>query len=394
MNKRSKGLRLVLVLLLAAAVTGCNLIQVNEERDRQQVVAEINGEKVLKGAFLDELDMTLASQPNAPSPDQMQELQENVLDHIVRQTLILQKAKAAGFELNEEVRARAEAELLEELSSYAEDLRERAEAAAEVNDADPEETDYMLQAEEMLDNWLASAGLTRSQYIERLAVSRVIRDYMEEMTRDIEIEDAEVERFYEEELEFQLKSPMYAPYSQVLIVKEPEMRRVKHILIMIPQEDQNEIAALRRENKTEDADALYQQKLEAIRPRAEEALAKAKADESFEGLIQEYGEDPGMEQEQFLDGYTMTRDAQFLPEFKEAAFALRTGEISGLVPTQNGYHILKVYEDRDNEIAPLSEVQEDLRTALENEARSKRWNELIEEWVEAASIRKYPRRLN
>lgn len=392
MNKRNKGLCLMLALLVAAAAAGCNLIQVNEERDRQQVVAEVNGEQVLKGAFLDELDMTLASQPTAPSPDQMQELRENVLDNVVRQTVILQKAKAAGFVLNEDVRARAEAELIEELSRYAEDLRERAEA--EQNDAEPEEIDYRMQAEDMLNNWLASMGLTRSQYLERLAVSRVIRDFMEDLTQDIEVGDAEMERFYEEELEFQLNNPMYAPYSQVLIIQEPEMRRVKHILIGIPEEGLTEIAALREENKTDEADALYQQHLDAIRPRAEEALARARAEEVFEDLIEAYGADPGMELEQHADGYLITRDAQFLPEFKDAAFALRTGEISDLVPTQHGYHILKVYEDRDNVIAPLSEVREEVRTALENQARSTRWDELIEAWVEEASIRTFPRRLS
>jgi len=51
------------------------------------------------------------------------------------------------------------------------------------------------------------------------------------------------------------------------------------------------------------------EKLEAIKPKAEEVLNKAKNGEDFEALIKEYGEDPGMESEQYKDGYTVTKTA-------------------------------------------------------------------------------------
>lgn len=69
---------------------------------------------------------------------------------------------------------------------------------------------------------------------------------------------------------------------------------------------------------------------------AEEVLAKAQNGEDFDALIAEFNEDPGATEA----GYTFTKGTM-VPEFEDAAFALKIGEMSGLVETQYGYHIIK-----------------------------------------------------
>ncbi len=390
MNRLKKHMQTAAVLMLTVAVAGCGLVQVNEEKDRRVIVAEVNGEKVEKGVFLDEYTLTLASNPYEVSPEEAKELRAEVLDRVIRQEVILQNARLAGHTLTDAVRSEAEAELEEDIRNYAQDLEERDEAQPEEG---AEEIDYHLRAKEMVDNWLTSMNMTRSEYIERLAVGRVINNYIEALTGDIVIADQEIEAYYAKELESQKSAPQYLMYAQVKILIDPEMRRVKHVLVKLPQEDIDEIRRLRQENKTQEADDYRADKLESIRPVAHEVLSQAKAGADFEALIVEYGEDPGMEDEAFKDGYIVMRDGQMMAAFEDAAFTLREGQISELVATDFGYHILKVYEDRDDEIAPLAEVREEIQKVLKTQAQNIRWNELVDGFVEAATIKKYEQRL-
>ncbi len=76
------------------------------------------------------------------------------------------------------------------------------------------------------------------------------------------------------------------------------------------------------------------------RALAEDVLAKAKAGEDFDALIAEYGEDPGMESQP--DGYILSR-GQMVQEFEDASYALGIDEISDIVESSYGYHIIKRY---------------------------------------------------
>lgn len=69
---------------------------------------------------------------------------------------------------------------------------------------------------------------------------------------------------------------------------------------------------------------------------AEEVLLRAQNGEDFDALIAEFNEDPGATEA----GYTFTKGTM-VAEFEDAAFALKIGEMSGLVETQYGYHIIK-----------------------------------------------------
>ncbi len=98
---------------------------------------------------------------------------------------------------------------------------------------------------------------------------------------------------------------------------------VKHILVM-PDENAEDPAAAKAEAKV----------------TAEDVLARAKAGEDFDKLIELYNQDSG----QTADGYTFANDGTMVQEFADAAFALKTDEISDIVETDYGFHIIKSFD--------------------------------------------------
>jgi len=364
-------------------LSSCNLIQVNEEKDRKLVVAEVNGVKIQKGAVLDQYHAMYG---------EVEEYDEKtlayILDSLIEEELVAQKAESAGYVVDDEIKRRVNEDYELAIKEYAEMLKLQAG-----EDADPD-TDFEQQARQELQEYITASGQTEEEYLEFLGKYLAIQDYLDEMTTDVEVEDKEVEEFYQTELEFQKQSPsLAAQYSSVAIVTKPATRLVKHILIKIADEDTQAITALRQEGKSEEANTLREEKLESIKKKAQNVLDLAKSGEDFEGLIDMFGEDPGMKSEEYKDGYSMVRDEGMMKEFLEASFQLQEGEISDLVATDYGYHIIKVYEATEDEIASLEDVKEDIRNVLLNRKKSGRTKELIEQWVEEANIKKYEKRL-
>ena len=81
---------------------------------------------------------------------------------------------------------------------------------------------------------------------------------------------------------------------------------------------------------------LAEDKLKEKKAEAEAILGKANRG-NFDALMAEHSEDPGSESNP--DGYVFT-EGEMVPEFEDAVKSLKVGDISGIVETSYGYHII------------------------------------------------------
>jgi peptidyl-prolyl cis-trans isomerase C len=99
---------------------------------------------------------------------------------------------------------------------------------------------------------------------------------------------------------------------------------------------------------------------------ANEVYNKAKAGEDFEVLAKKYSKDPSAAQNMGDLGF-FTR-ARMVPQFSEAAFNMKPGEISKPVKTLFGYHVIKVVEKREGKPVKFDEIKDQIRGDLQNES--------------------------
>jgi len=97
-----------------------------------------------------------------------------------------------------------------------------------------------------------------------------------------------------------------------------------------------------------------------IKKKAEDILAQAKKKgANFEELAKKYSEDPGSKAKGGDVGWVLP--GQMVSEFEKASFSLNKGDISDLIKTQYGFHIIKVLDKETAHTKTFDEVKDSLR---------------------------------
>lgn len=210
----------------------------------------------------------------------------------------------------------------------------------------------MVSAQGMdFEDYLASFGLTERQFRNLVA-----RDYYIEALQEYYF-GANGEKAPSEEEMHQAFDENYF--------------RVKHILIS----DKDATGADLTGDALAEKQALVQ-----------EVQDKLAAGEDFDALMEQYGEDPGMETNK--EGYLIDKDGATLDgsymveEFTKGATALAVDEISEPVKSDFGWHIIK-------RVPATEQDFEDARYALVYALTGESINSLLSEWIEAAEV-EYP----
>jgi peptidyl-prolyl cis-trans isomerase D len=103
--------------------------------------------------------------------------------------------------------------------------------------------------------------------------------------------------------------------------------------------------------------------VDEIKKNAEDVLKQAKKGGKFEDLAKKYSEDPGSKEKGGDLGWIT--QGQTVPEFEKTAFGLDKGQISDLVKTQYGFHIIKVLEKETARTKTFDEVKDSLRAPMQ-----------------------------
>ncbi|MGB6379165.1 MAG: SurA N-terminal domain-containing protein, partial [Syntrophobacteria bacterium] len=159
-----------------------------------------------------------------------------------------------------------------------------------------------------------------------LYVRFVPQDYLAE----VEVTDQEIEEFY------QLHQDDY---------REPKKVHARHILFRISE-------------KAKTAE------IQEILDRAKKVLDLARKGDNFAELARKYSDDSTASKGGDL-GYFKSGD--MVKPFADSAFSLKKGEISDLVRTRFGVHIIKVEDIKEESVKPLAAVKETVRQSLKEE---------------------------
>lgn len=266
-------------------------------------------------------------------------------------------ATANGRQIPPEQSAMLERQVLDKLIQIAL-LNKKATDADKSNGKDEAKKQYerilkRAGSDEALVRQLKSVGMTAEELkskIEEEAIAEavVVRELNAEAT------DEDAKKYY---AEFPGR------------FEQPEMVRASHILLVT--------------SDPATGTALTEDKREAKHKLAEDLLKRARAGEDFAKLAKEYSEDPGSRDNG--GEYTFPR-GQMVPEFEAAAFGLTANQVSEIVTTKFGYHIIKLSEKLPAKKVELAKVNDDVKEAIKRQKLEKSLPPYIEKLQKDAKV--------
>lgn len=289
-----------------------------------RVVATVNGVIITLSTVQERAAILQQQMQASDTPIKMgeKEFLQKTLDSIIEEKLQLQEAKRARLDVDE---AAVQAALDEILGK---------------NKITMEQMEEMLLLE----------GRSMEQYKghirEQIMTSKVMQYHMGKFGK---VSDKQIKRYY-----FQHQKDFWQN-------KKPFVR---HILFIAEEDALEEVKASKREQAA--------QVLEEIRTGAD-----------FIELAKKHSEDVSASSGGEVGWLTK---GHLVPEFEAVAFRLKSGEVSDIVESRYGYHIIKVEKVSSGKSEPLKNVKEKIRQILSFEARKKKYNDWIDDMKKDSMI--------
>jgi peptidyl-prolyl cis-trans isomerase C len=268
-----------------------------------EVVARVNGVNITRkdlDTAVQAFGYQMARQGRRVPPAQAAALEQRVLDELIGRQLILQQG-------TKQIPADVDKKVQEQI----------------------DQTKTRMGGDDEFKKTLSDTGVTLEQYTRQVRDNIIIRETIDGMVdKQVKISPEEAKAFYD-------GNPDQ--------FKQPELVRASHILIRCSPDATDEV----KKEKRAQIDA---------------ALALVKGGSKFADVAKKVSEDPGSAENGGDLGYFPR--GRMVPEFDTVAFSLKTNEISGVITTQFGYHILQVTGRKPAQILPFDQVKEQLTDYL------------------------------
>jgi peptidyl-prolyl cis-trans isomerase C len=292
-----------------------------------KVLAKGKAVEVTRGQLDDEVirvKAQAAARNQTIPPDQMGRMERQILEQLIQVQLLAAKATEAD--------------------------KASGKAMAEKRF---EEAKKRLGSDEAMNRQLKLLGATREEVLGKWIESATAESVLKRELK-VNVTDADAKKFYTD-------NPNR--------FEQPEMVRASHILLMTTDPKTN--AEL-----TEAQKAAKHKEMEAL-------LKRARAGEDFAKLAKENSEDQGSKDKG--GEYTFPR-GQMVPEFEAAAFALGTNQVSDIVTTRFGYHIIKLNEKIPAKKVEFEKALPDIKEGLTQQELQKQFPDYLAKLKTEANV--------
>jgi peptidyl-prolyl cis-trans isomerase SurA len=317
--------RLTLILIAMAYLPGLAAGQVVEE-----IVTRVNGQIVTRSEYQrskDQLRDDVKQQDPANADKLYAEREKDVLRDLVDQQLLLEKGKDLGIT--------GDTELIKRLDSMRKDMK--------------------LETMEELEKAATAQGISYEDFKQNLRNQIITQKVIgEEVGSHLSISKEEEQQFYDEH-KSELEQPESIKLSEILIAPQK------------PAADKSAPAGGGGDAKTPDAaadpakQAAETAALAAAEAKADDVLRQIRAGANFDDMAKKFSDGPSAAQGGDLGAF---KRGTLAKELEDRTFAMKSGDVTDVIRTKQGYVILKVTNHQVAGIPSMKDVEPKLQDAL------------------------------
>ncbi len=356
-----------------------------QQGSENQVVARVNGISIYGSTYEDayrrELEYYKRALGDKFSPEVLERLnlRERTINAIIDRILVLKEAERQGMEASpEEVRKRIfSTPIFQQDGVFSKELYFAILQANRIKPAEYEDSVRQeLLIEKMAESVTRDVTVTDEEVWKKFLVEnrKVSLNYIvveKDRFRELVKPDEEsLKKFFKEHGSNYMVPPkvkvLYAGIDKDALLEEVEPKEEeieayykRHMNeYRVPASVKARHILVRPDSSTEDKEKAWQE----AREKTEKILERVKKGEDFSELAKQFSQDPGSAQKGGELGWF--EEGMMVKEFEQAAFSLEKGEVSPIVKTQYGFHIIRVDDKKPGKTISLEEAREEIEERL------------------------------
>jgi peptidyl-prolyl cis-trans isomerase D len=356
-----------------------------------EFAAIVNGEEIPVNQFENAYSNQLArlnQQFGSALPFSNEQIKEQVLQQLVNSVVLEEGSYSSGYRVSDTSLKQSIASLFSRDGKFDRDYFENVVAS---NGMTISQYEVRLRNElrvlQKRNAILASAILTDEEARQLAALQQQERDIrlitfkVDAGSADIVVTEQDIEDYYNTNVDrYMTPESVSAEYIEITSDELADDIEVDEIRLAEMYDDYKRSALEKEERKARhilmQIGTSAENSKEALMPRIEELQQKLNDGESFEELAAEYSDDPGSAKQGGDLGWVAM--GEMVKPFEEALFSMNKGEVSGIVETQFGLHLIRLEDIRTPELQTLAEKRSEFEHELKQDIISSMFYDITE----------------